>query len=218
MSLHEKALSDFVDAWNAGRRPRVREYLARVPEGPQRDALAEQIGIWLQTAPAPDLPPAVRAEIRAEPVVQQVLATVGDDTALWPQALPRLRARAGLGVRDVAARLVERLRLGGDPETERATAYLEEMERGERRADLVSRRLLDALGGVLGVSGRALADLGGGTGAFRAAPAGGTLFRADEGVGEWLADDIDVLARAAMAPAPEPLDELDRLFCGGPEA
>ena len=31
-------------------------------------------------------------------------------------------------------------------------------------------------------------------------------------------DDIEVLSRAAMAPAPPPMDELDRLFTGGPEA
>jgi hypothetical protein len=32
------------------------------------------------------------------------------------------------------------------------------------------------------------------------------------------ADDIEVLSLAAMTPAPEPLDDLDRLFLGGPDA
>lgn len=218
MSLHEKALSDFIDAWNGGRRPKVREFLRQVPEGEERDALADAIGTWLETAPAPELSPAAREELRNDPVVRQTFAVVGEDTALWPQTLPALRERAGLSVRELAARLVERHSLGGPAETDRATAYLVEMERGELGADRVSRRLLDALGGLLGVTGGSLVDLGGGGGAFRAAPSGGTLFRADENAGEWVAQDIEILAQAAMAPAPEPMDELDRLFCGGPDA
>ena len=31
-------------------------------------------------------------------------------------------------------------------------------------------------------------------------------------------DDIEALSRAALTPAPTPMDELDRLFTGGPEA
>jgi hypothetical protein len=44
------------------------------------------------------------------------------------------------------------------------------------------------------------------------------LFRADDDAAEQMARDIDVLSRAAMAPAPAPMDELDVLFCGGPDA
>ena len=44
------------------------------------------------------------------------------------------------------------------------------------------------------------------------------LFRAESDAGDWVRDDIEVLSRAAMAPAPPPMDELDRLFTGGPEA
>jgi hypothetical protein len=133
--------------------------------------------------------------------------------------LPRLRAHAGLGLGEVAGRLVERLGLGGVPEARRAEAYLGRMEDGRLGPDRVSRRLLDALGELLGASGASLAALGGRTaGMPRAAPAGGTLFRAEEDAGRRLARDIEVLSRAAMAPAPPPMDELDRLFCGGPDA
>jgi len=31
------------------------------------------------------------------------------------------------------------------------------------------------------------------------------------------AEDLEALSRAAMAPAPAPMDEVDRLFTGGPE-
>jgi len=216
MSSTEQVLSDFIDAWNAGRRPRAGEYLARVPEGPAREELAEQIGTWLELAPTPAFDEATRAEIRAEPVVQHVLAAVGEDAGLWPQVIPQLRARAGLSVGSLAALLVERFGLGGGSE-QRAADYLERMERGELEAARVSRRLLDALGELLGASGRTLSDAGRLGGAMRPAAAGGTLFRADEEAGRWVARDIDALSRAAMSPAPPEMDELDRLFTGGPD-
>ncbi len=53
----------------------------------------------------------------------------------------------------------------------------------------------------------------------------------ERGVGEVAADrfraeaaddavrvDIELLSRAALSPAPPPMDELDRLFTGGPDA
>jgi hypothetical protein len=217
MSTIEQVLGEFVDAWNAGRRPRVIEYLARVPEGPERDELAEQIGTWLEVAPTPEYDPGTRAQIRGEPAVRHVLEAVGADAGLWPAVIPELRARAGLSVRQVAGRLVERFALGGGSE-DRAAEYLARMERGELEAARVSRRLLDALGELLGASGATLADAGRLGGAMRPAAAGGTLFRAGEDAGDWVARDIEALSRAAMRPAPPPMDELDRLFTGGPEA
>ena len=50
-----------------------------------------------------------------------------------------------------------------------------------------------------------------------AAPAA-AFFRADEEAEDWIVQDIDALSRAALAAAPAPMDELDRLFLGGPEA
>jgi transcriptional regulator with XRE-family HTH domain len=217
MSSIEQVLGEFVDAWNAGRRPRAIEYLARVPEGPERDELAEQIGTWLEVAPAPQHDAGTRAQIRGEPAVRHVLEAVGEDAGLWPAVLPQLRARAGLSVRQVAAGLVERFGLAVGAE-DRAADYLARMERGELEAARVSRRLLDALGELLGASGRTLADAGGLGAAMRPAAAGGTLFRAGQDAAEWVARDIETLSRAAMSPAPPPMDEVDRLFVGGPEA
>jgi hypothetical protein len=216
MSSTEQVLSEFIDAWNAGRRPRVIEYLGRVPEGAERDALAEQIGTWLEVAPTPAYDPGTRAQIRAEPAVRHVFDAVGEDAGLWPAVIPQLRAGAGLSIREVAVRLIERFDLGAGSE-DRAAEYLERMERGELEAARVSRRLLDALGELLGASGRTLADAGRLGGAMRPAAAGGTLFRAGEDAGTWVARDIEALSRAAMTPAPPEMDELDRLFTGGPE-
>ncbi len=81
----------------------------------------------------------------------------------------------------------------------------------------MSRRLLDALGALLGVPGHALADSAGFTRGLR--PAAAPIFRAAAGApADWLRDDIEVIGRAAMSPAPPPMDEIDRLFTGGPEA
>ena len=91
MSSIEQVLSDFIDAWNAGRRPSVRDYLARMPDGAARGELADLIGVWLETAPAPALDAGARAAIRAQPAVRRVLDAVGDDAGLWPEVVPRLR-------------------------------------------------------------------------------------------------------------------------------
>jgi transcriptional regulator with XRE-family HTH domain len=216
MSSTEQVLSEFIDAWNAGRRPRVIEYLTRVPEGPDRDELAEQIGTWLEVAPTPAYDLATRAQIRGEPAVRHVFEAVGEDAGLWPEVLPQLRAGAGLSIRQIASRLVERFGLGGGDE-DRAAAYLERMERGELEAARVSHRLLDALGDLIGASGATLAAAGRLGGAMRPAAAAGTLFRAGEDAGDWVARDIEVLSMAARTPAPPEMDELDRLFTGGPE-
>ena len=89
------------------------------------------------------------------------------------------------------------------------------MERGELDSTRVSRRLLDLVGGALGVSGADLVRAGGlrpaaapGQAMFRAAPDAAASFEAD----------LEALSQAAMAPAPPPMDELDRLFLGGPDA
>jgi len=218
MSTSDQVLSDFIDAWNAGRRPSVREFLARVPAGAERDELAEQLSTWLEVAPAPAYDDDARAAIRAEPAVRAVLESAEHEAGLWPAVLPRLRARAGLTVGELASRLVECFSLGRGSE-ERAADYLERLERGELEPTRVSRRLLDALGSMLETSGRSLADAGTFGAALRPAAAGGrTLFRAEGEAGEWVARDLEVLSRAAMAPAPAPMDELDRLFTGGPDA
>jgi hypothetical protein len=216
MSPTDQVLSDFIDAWNAGRRPRVREYLSRVPEGAARDELAEQITTWLEVAPAPEHSEATRDQIRAEPVVQHVLSAVGAEAGLWPEVIPQLRARTGLSVGQVAARLVARFGLGSGSE-ERTADYLQRLEGGDLEPARVSHRLLDALAELLGVSPGTLRDAGTFGAGLRPAEAGGTLFRAGEDAGDWVAHDIEALSRAAMTPAPAPMDELDRLFTGGPE-
>jgi transcriptional regulator with XRE-family HTH domain len=217
MSTTEQVLSDFVDAWNAGRRPRMRDYLARVPDGAQRDDLAEQISSWLDVAPTPDYDAATRAEIRAEPAVQQIFEAVGEDAGLWPQLVPRLRERRGWSIAQLAERLVARFDLPRGDEG-RTAAYIAQLERGQLEPSRLSRRLVNALGELLGASPGTLVDVSGLHAMLRAPAMGSALMRADEQPEAEFLQDIELLSRAAMRPAPAPLDEVDRLFFGGPDA
>ena len=151
----------------------------------------------------------------ADPILRAALEATGRDAGAWPELLPRLRERAGLSVRAVAERLTGVFGLRG--QEERAVARLEQMERGELDASRVSRRLLDALGTVLGVPGEELAEAG--TLRFRpaAAPARAVPRRRRAARPRW--PRISRRSRRPRrAPAPPPMDELDRLFLGGPSA
>ena len=53
---------------------------------------------------------------------------------------------------------------------------------------------------------------------LRPAAAGGTLFRSDALADDQVVADLETLSRLAMRQAPAPMDELDRLFTGGPDA
>src|SRR4051812_47376221 len=146
----DKLLSDFIDAWNRAERPRVDDYLQRASPG-ERDELAERLEDWLLVAPTPEYGTEALAAIRAEPAFVHAIAEIEVRPGAWPEVLPRLRARADLRVRDLAARVTAAFGLSG--QEDRAEQYLKRMERGELDATRVSRRLLDLLGGALGVSG-----------------------------------------------------------------
>jgi len=208
----EQLLSDFIDAWNRAQRPRVEDYLARAaPE--ERDELEQLLEDWLLVAPTPRYSADALAAIRAEPAFTGALAEIEARPGAWPEMLPRLRERAGLRVRDLAARVTAAFGLSG--QEERAEHYLEQMERGELDATRTSRRLLDLVGRVVGVSGADLARAGG---LRLAAAPGQAMFRAEPDAATSFEDDLEALSQAAMAPAPPPMDDLDRLFLGGPDA
>jgi transcriptional regulator with XRE-family HTH domain len=204
----DMVLSQFIDAWNAGRRPRLDDYLARVTPD-ERDELGERIEDWVLIAPSPDYSEQTLAEIRAEPALTGALAEIAAEPELWPAVLPRLRERAGLRLRDLAGRVTAAFGLAG--QEDRAEGYLEQLERGDLDASRVSRRLLETLGQALG------ANLIG-SGSLRAAAPGHALYRAESESAASFEADLEALSQAAMAPAPPPMDELDRLFVGGPDA
>jgi transcriptional regulator with XRE-family HTH domain len=211
MTAIEQILGEFVDAWNAGRRPDVGAYLERAPED-ERDELAAQLSTWLEVAPTPSYDEPTRAAITAEPALRAAMDTAAAMRSPLSARLPTLRERAGLAVRDVAQRIVAIFDLDDE---QRAVGYLEQIERDELDTSRLSRRMLDALAAILGADRDQLAP---GPPAFAAAPQ--AFFRAEENADRWIAQDIDALSRAALAPAPgaRPMDELDRLFLGGPDA
>jgi hypothetical protein len=208
----DRLFSEFIDAWNRAERPHVEDYLARASPG-DRDELARRIEDWLLVAPTPEYGDDGLAAIRAEPAFAGALAEIEARPGAWPEVLPRLRERAGLRIRDLAARVTGAFGLSG--QEDRAERYLERMERGELDATRVSRRLLELLGRTLGVSGTDLVRAGG---LRHAAAPGQAMFRAQLDATTGFDEDLEALSQAAMTPAPPPMDELDRLFVGGPDA
>lgn len=205
----DRVLSQFIDAWNAGLRPDVDAYLERVP-AEERPELAEALSSFLTWAPAPHYSGAALDAIAAEPAV--VAATSAD---LWPALLPPLRRRAALSTRELAARVVELLRLpaGSAAKTE---GYLARMEAGELEPAGVSRRLLEGLGRILGIPAGEL-EAAGDLSALRASPppAAPARFRAVPGAADAVREDLEILADALSAAPADDWDEVDVLFRGG---
>src|SRR3954463_11976710 len=96
-STREQVLSEFVDAWNVGRRPDVDEYIARVP-AEEQGALGEELATFLTFAPAPAYSDDALAAIRTE------ITSVGveEGRGLFAALLTRLRERLGLSTAEVA--------------------------------------------------------------------------------------------------------------------
>jgi len=212
-TIHQ-ALGEFIDAWNAGLRPDAHDYLARVDPS-ERDALARHLETWLDVAPNPDYDEATRARIAAEPPLVAALEAGRLAELPLPERVTTLRERAGLALGEVAARIVDRFGLSGAAAADRTADYLDRLEREELDEDRLSRRLLDGLARVLGGPPEALTTPVTG---MRAAPALGQVFqRSEDHAGDEFVQEIEALSDAAMTPAPEPMDDVDRLFLGGPE-
>src|SRR3954451_7621895 len=105
MSLtREQVLSEFIDAWNAGERPDVGHYIARVP-AEEQVALGEELATFLTFAPTPEYSDAALTAIRAE------IAEVASEPNVFAALLVRLRARVGLSTAELGAELVDDLGL-----------------------------------------------------------------------------------------------------------
>lgn len=205
MTSVDQLIGEFVDAWNAGRRPDAAAYLDRAAPA-DRDELARQLDAWMLVAPTPDFDETARAAIRAEPALAAALEAAAEQGEPLSARMPRLRERAGLALDDVSRRLVALFDLTDATQT---SAYLRQLEAGELDERRLSRRLLRGLAAILGADIDALQPT--------VAPAS-ALYRADD-ADAFTVDDLDALSRAALAPAPDDrLDDVDRLFLGGPGA
>jgi len=183
----EALFDEFAVAYRRGERPDVASFLARAPEGAERDGLAELIDRFLAAAPA-------REPSEEEVVLMQ--ARLQQEPPLLV-----LRLRRALGRDAVVDALVSRL--GLDPaKREKVKRYFSDLEVGVLDPRPVDRSVWDALSDLLRANVRDLAGL-------RVAPpaAEPAYRRFDEGF---------VLERRAEAPVPldEGPDEVDRLFTG----
>lgn len=200
--------SEFIDAWNAGRRPDVEDYLARAPEA-EREQLADALASFLVFAATPAYSEQTLAEIRAEPIVAEALAATAERSGLMPALMHRLRERLGLSTEQLASALVTDLGLA-DQRRPKTASYLDRWERGELASARVSQRVFEALGRVLGVPAGELqsaADAGG----PRVAP----VFRSTAPAAPASAPHMEVLADALETPADAEYDEVDDLFLSG---
>lgn len=210
----DKLLSEYIDAWNAGKRPDVGTFLARA--GPdERGALSDDIASFLTWAPTPAYDEATLDAIAAEPIVVEAFAAAREQAGLLPSLLSRARARAALSTRELASGLVRALGLpeGSEPKTEH---YLGQMEDGRLDPAGVSLRVLTGIAGVLGLRLDDLENAGAlGGWQIQSAQASVAVFRAEEDAADAVREDLEVLADALSASAPEPWDEVDELFRGG---
>jgi transcriptional regulator with XRE-family HTH domain len=215
-TIREQVLSEFIDAWNAGERPQVEDYVARVPADEQ-EALGEELLAFLTFAPTPEYSDETLAVIEAEPAVIETLRASTGRSTLLAELLKRLRERVGLSMDEVAGELVGELGLADDRKPKTA-GYLEQLEAGRLEPARVSRRVFEALGRVLGLAGSELegaADTGAWMPAAAAAATPAPVFRARRDAAEAARRHLDVLADALAAPGGEGRDEVDELFLGG---
>lgn len=203
----DRLLGEFVDAWNAGERPRVEAYLERAPARDQDD-LAALIASFLDVAPSPAYSQETLSELMREPALAASVEALEGESGLWPSLLPRLRRRARLRREEVVAQLVDLLGLGGG--AEKTARYLHELESGTLDSSGVSRRVIEALARVLGTSAEELAAAGDARGLAGGAPVAAFL-RAEP---EVVTDAADTAAPSSP-DAHEEWDAVDRLFRGG---
>jgi hypothetical protein len=213
MASVDETLSAFIEAWNEGQRPDVDEYLERAPAGERKD-LADLIRTFLLEAPVPSYSEETLVAIGAEPGTRKAAALLDEETGLWPSLLPRLRHRMKLKREEVVVQLAELLGVGAD--APKVRAYYHEMETGTLDPEGVSRRVLDALARIFGVSAGELETGGEYSVAF--SPEAAFLRRLDGLAGS--ADHVLAESMEYGSPGgePEEWDEVDRLFRGGRDA
>src|SRR4051812_45799159 len=94
-SDREQVLSEFIDAWNAGQRPDVDDYVERVAE-PERAELAQELMTFLTLAPSPSYTDANVEAMRSDPVVVAAREAAAETGGVLAPLLVRMRERASM--------------------------------------------------------------------------------------------------------------------------
>jgi hypothetical protein len=213
MTSPEQLIEEFIVAWNAGKRPRVDEYLQRA-SADERERLAGLLNAFLDQAPTPAFSLKTFDEIKREPTVSELAALIDSKAGFWPSLLPRLRRRAKLTRDQVVEQLADRLDVTG--KEAKVKLYYHQMEAGTIEPAGVSRRVLEALSRIFGVQLSEIEEAGDFTGFGPAAPAAPYLRAADAHEAANLArmERIEDASLAAPQSGADE-DEVDRLFLGG---
>src|SRR3954453_22616620 len=98
----EQVLSEFIDAWNAGQRPNVDEYIARVP-AEEQGTLGEELLNLVSFAPTPEYSDVALTAVRAE--LAETLGGAAEPAGVLAALLTRLRKRFGMSTAEVADKL-----------------------------------------------------------------------------------------------------------------
>lgn len=199
----DRLLSKFIDEWNAGEHPSVRGYLDLVKDDRDRSELAGQITAFLDVAPIPAYPPRSLDDAGLGRVVDAAVAAFETKASGWPTLLPRWRAAAGLTLEQLTDRVLESAGLLG-ADRQKATGYLESMERGALDARSTTKRAMNIVACALGVNFRDLVLAGQSAHAASASP----LFRAVREDADDVTDKLAALTDALLAPGvPDPVDQ-----------
>src|SRR3954470_15482637 len=122
----DRVLSEFIDSYNAGRRPGIDDYLGRVPDD-ERELLLADMSNYMTWAPTPGFDDGTVAQLRAEPVVVQALARARRRPQSWAEILAARRKALSLSTEQLAGKLVGALGLSKKLAAKTAV-YLERSE------------------------------------------------------------------------------------------
>jgi hypothetical protein len=197
----ERLIAEYKEAHRAGEGD-PRPFLERAAPA-DRPLLAALIDAYLEEAPRREV---AEPDPAAAAVAEEVQRSLSGASGLWPALLPRLRARARLRRAELVSQLAARL--GAQAQRDKVGLYYHQMEQGLLPEEGVSDTVLEALGRIVGYTAEALRKAG-------QLPAPGPP-RADEGAVFARATYGDAAEPAAADTGPEPFDEVDRLFRGGP--
>ena len=205
----EQILGEFIDAWKAGERPDVDAYLARARNA-ERDELATQLATWLEIAPTPRYDEATRAEIAEEPALRAALDAAAALRSPLSERLPTLRRPGGpQGARCGAAprRRLRPRRRAARRQLPRSRSSVANSTRADCRA-ACSTRWPRSSAPTATSSPRARRP------SPRARRSSAPTRTPTTG-----SPRTSTRSRAPRShPRPSPMDELDRLFLGGPGA
>ena len=208
-----RLLAEFVEAHLGGRDPDPWEYIGRL-EGGEREELEALIDAYYMDAPPRPWDAEAFGGSEAERVVDAIDRSFRGRAGRWPAVLPRLRNRARLKRSELVARLTEALGVG-DRE-EKVGGYYHQMEQGLLPSSGVSKRVLDALAQILGVSADLLRNAGRPL-TTDAGDADDAVFaRTARPTPEWQLEHAEAApAPGAAAERDAEWDEVDELFRGG---